>query len=84
MKGLGLRRIGHTVEVEDTPAVRMINKVNYMVSVERMRGHPMRLNLCAGAGSKHAPKRVGRVSVPDWVKLVAVATRARSPVLAVA
>ena len=33
--GLGLRRIGHTVEVEDTPSVRgMINKINYMVSVE--------------------------------------------------
>lgn len=32
--GLGLRRIGHTVEVEDTPAVRgMINRVNYMVQV---------------------------------------------------
>lgn len=32
--GLGLRRIGHTVEVTDTPAVRgMINKVSYMVSV---------------------------------------------------
>jgi len=34
VKGLGLRRIGHVVEVEDTPAVRgMINKVNYMVRV---------------------------------------------------
>ena len=33
--GLGLRRIGHTVEVEDTPSVRgMINKVNYIVKVE--------------------------------------------------
>lgn len=33
--GLGLRRIGHTVEVEDTPATRgMINKVSYMVSIE--------------------------------------------------
>ncbi|MXY06225.1 MAG: 50S ribosomal protein L30 [Gammaproteobacteria bacterium] len=32
--GLGLRRIGHTVEVEDTPAVRgMINRVSYMVQV---------------------------------------------------
>lgn len=32
--GLGLRRIGHTVEVEDTPSVRgMINRVNYMVQV---------------------------------------------------
>jgi len=33
--GLGLRRIGHTVEVQDTPSNRgMINKVYYMVSVE--------------------------------------------------
>ena len=32
--GLGLRRIGHTVEVEDTPAVRgMINRVSYLVRV---------------------------------------------------
>ncbi|WP_251979098.1 50S ribosomal protein L30 [Salinicola avicenniae] len=35
MKGLGLRRIGHSVELEDTPAVRgMINKVRYLVRVE--------------------------------------------------
>lgn len=34
VKGLGLRRIGHVVELEDTPEVRgMVNKVNYMVSV---------------------------------------------------
>ena len=33
--GLGLRKIGHTVEVEDTPSVRgMINKIYYMVKVE--------------------------------------------------
>lgn len=33
--GLGLRRIGHSVEVEDTPSVRgMINQVNYLVQVE--------------------------------------------------
>jgi large subunit ribosomal protein L30 len=33
--GLGLRRIGQTVEVEDTPSVRgMINKVNYLLKVE--------------------------------------------------
>lgn len=33
--GLGLRRVRHTVEVEDTPAVRgMINKVSYMLRVE--------------------------------------------------
>lgn len=35
LTGLGLRRIGHTVELEDTPSVRgMINAVNYMVKVE--------------------------------------------------
>lgn len=35
VKGLGLRRMHHTVEVEDTPSVRgMINKVAYMVKCE--------------------------------------------------
>ncbi|RMH46617.1 MAG: 50S ribosomal protein L30 [Gammaproteobacteria bacterium] len=35
LKGLGLRKIGHTVELEDTPAIRgMIKQVSYMVSVE--------------------------------------------------
>lgn len=35
LRGLGLRRIGHTVEVEDTPSTRgMVNQVYYMVSVE--------------------------------------------------
>jgi large subunit ribosomal protein L30 len=33
--GLGLRRIGHTVEVRDTPENRgMIKKVSYLLSVE--------------------------------------------------
>ncbi|NIG62524.1 MAG: 50S ribosomal protein L30 [Serratia symbiotica] len=33
--GLGLRRIGHTVEREDTPSLRgMINLVSYMVKFE--------------------------------------------------
>ncbi len=37
VKGLGLRRIGHTVEVIDTPANRgMINKVSYMLKVEEV------------------------------------------------
>jgi large subunit ribosomal protein L30 len=35
VRGLGLRRLNHTVEVEDTPAVRgMINKVYYLVRCE--------------------------------------------------
>ena len=33
--GLGLRRIGHTVEVEDTKEINgMIKKVNYLLKVE--------------------------------------------------
>ena len=35
VRGLGLRRIRHTVELEDTPSVRgMINKVGYLLRVE--------------------------------------------------
>jgi large subunit ribosomal protein L30 len=35
VKGLGLRRMHHTVELQDTPAIRgMINKVNYLLKVE--------------------------------------------------
>ncbi len=35
VRGLGLRRMHQTVEVEDTPATRgMLNKVSYMVREE--------------------------------------------------
>lgn len=35
VKGLGLRRIRHTVTVEDTPENRgMVNKVDYLLTVE--------------------------------------------------
>jgi len=35
VRGLGIRRIHQTVEVEDTPCTRgMINKVAYMLRVE--------------------------------------------------
>jgi large subunit ribosomal protein L30 len=35
VRGLGLRRMHHTVVVEDTPATRgMVNNVSYMVKVE--------------------------------------------------
>ncbi len=37
VKGLGLRRMHHTVEVEDTPAVRgMIHRVNYLLEWEQV------------------------------------------------
>jgi large subunit ribosomal protein L30 len=35
VRGLGLRRLNHTVEVVDTPANRgMINKVSYLLKFE--------------------------------------------------
>ncbi|WP_020166861.1 MULTISPECIES: 50S ribosomal protein L30 [Methylotenera] len=35
VKGLGLRRIRHTVELQDTPSIRgMINTVGYLLKVE--------------------------------------------------
>ena len=35
LRGLGLRRIRHVVEVEDTPSVRgMVNKISYMIKGE--------------------------------------------------
>jgi large subunit ribosomal protein L30 len=35
VRGLGLRRINHVVELDDTPAVRgMINKVSYLVRID--------------------------------------------------
>ena len=35
VKGLGLKRMHHTVEVQDSPAVRgLISKVRYMLAVE--------------------------------------------------
>lgn len=35
VRGLGLRRVGQSVELEDTPSIRgMIGQVDYMVHVE--------------------------------------------------
>jgi large subunit ribosomal protein L30 len=35
IRGLGLKRINHVVELIDTPEVRgMINKVNYLVRID--------------------------------------------------
>ena len=38
VKGLGLRKMNHVVELEDTPCVRgMINKVSYLLEVEEVQ-----------------------------------------------
>lgn len=37
VRGLGLRRIRHTVEVKDTPAVRgMVNKISFLLHCEEI------------------------------------------------
>lgn len=39
LRSLGLRRIGHTVEVPDSPQVRgMISKVSHLVEVSEEQG----------------------------------------------
>ncbi|MBI5494366.1 MAG: 50S ribosomal protein L30 [Deltaproteobacteria bacterium] len=41
LKGLGLKRIGHTVELPDTPAIRgMIIKVQHLLDVAVKDGAP--------------------------------------------
>ena len=58
VKGLGLRRIGHTVEVQDTPENRgMINKAYYMLRVEGLSHATERSAFCAGCPSRKAASR---------------------------
>ena len=38
VKGLGLRRVRHSVMLQDTPCIRgMLNKVNYLIAVEEVK-----------------------------------------------
>jgi hypothetical protein len=69
----GLRRIGTTVEVEDTPAVRgMINKVSYMVRVEVRRE---RLNATEYELSPHR----ARARIASALVAASAAASARPP-----
>ena len=37
LTGLGLRRVGHSVEREDTPSIRgMLNRISYLINVEEL------------------------------------------------
>ena len=60
LKSLGLRRIRHTVEREDSPAVRgMVAKIPHLVQI--VEDDAMKLHeLTPAKGSKHSRKRVGR------------------------
>eukprot|EP01133_Synstelium_polycarpum_P001231 gene1231-1420_t len=77
VKGLGLRRIGHTVEVLDTPENRgMINKAYYMLRVEapgsrREKHRPGRgigsgLGKTGGRGHKGQSSRSGGTIAPGF------------------
>jgi large subunit ribosomal protein L30 len=54
VRALGLKRIGHTVEVPDNPATRgMVRQVRFLVSVEEVDGvsstrHPAALTASSG------------------------------------
>jgi large subunit ribosomal protein L30 len=58
IRGLGLRRIGHTVTLRDTPAIRgMIEKVQHLVDVEvRLGEAPLFGSRHRTADGKPAPK----------------------------
>jgi large subunit ribosomal protein L30 len=37
LTGLGLRRVGHSVEREDTPSIRgMLNRISHLINVEEL------------------------------------------------
>jgi large subunit ribosomal protein L30 len=37
LTGLGLRRVGHSVELEDTPPIRgMLNRISHLINVEEL------------------------------------------------
>jgi ribosomal protein L30 len=79
LRGLGLRRIGHTVEVRDTAPIRgMIMKVQHLVSVETLRGEAALFGLRhkkpgAAAPKTAAPKKAAAASTGFTGNLAAAA-----------
>jgi len=63
LKGLGLRRIGHTVTLRDTPAIRgMIMKVQHLVDVEVKKGE------AALFGVRHKKQRANQPKKAEGAK----------------
>ena len=66
VRALGLKRIGHTVEIPDNPATRgMVRQVHFLVSVEEVAG-PSRNKAGAEAsagqgGGEHVSERTSNV-----------------------
>jgi large subunit ribosomal protein L30 len=56
LRSLGLRRIGHTVKVDDSPQARgMLHAVRHLVEVRDGPGSTKRAPGAKGAGKKSAP-----------------------------
>tara|TARA_A100001015_G_scaffold259846_1_gene304095 strand:+ start:4475 stop:4675 length:201 start_codon:yes stop_codon:yes gene_type:complete len=37
LTGVGLRRVGHSIELQDTPSARgMLNKIRYLIDIEEV------------------------------------------------
>ncbi|MAJ81178.1 MAG: 50S ribosomal protein L30 [Porticoccaceae bacterium] len=37
LTGVGLRRVGHSIELQDTPSARgMLNKIRYLINIEEV------------------------------------------------
>ena len=53
IRALGLRRIGHTVEIPDNPATRgMVRAVRYLVTFEEVTGDKAAPRARRGGGTK--------------------------------
>ena len=73
VKGLGIRKINHTVTVEDTPEnLGMINKVKYMLEVEKIKWDWITLNLI----QKLPKTELEEVKAQAQARLVAGVTKA--------
>ena len=65
VRALGLKRIGHTVEVPDNPATRgMVRQVRFLVSVEEIAGESTRSGR-SRAGSTAAEPAEAAPTVPE-------------------
>ena len=65
VRGLGLRRMHHSVTVEDTPAIRgMINSVHYLLKVSEGTAQAVVAKVAKPVAAKAAPKAQAAAGLP--------------------
>ena len=65
VRGLGLRRMHHTVTVQDTPAIRgMINSVHYLLKVSEGTAQAVVAKVAKPVAAKAAPKAQAAAGLP--------------------